>query len=284
MIITQAPAKVNLRLQISGLRPDGYHEVETLMVPLELSDEIRVVVSKRKGIQLECSGLSQGVPDDRSNLVYRAAEVFLNAAKPGDGIKIRLEKRIPNQSGLGGGSSDAASTLLAMNQLFENPLDRDQLHELAAGIGSDVPFFLYQSSAICRGRGEQVEPVPLDKGGFELLLVKPPFGVSTSWAYSQYRKFRDGNPAGLTSNTGRELFNALEEPVFQKYLLLPVLKNWLLAKNDVRDALLSGSGSTIFAILHDRNWGEDLCRQVREEFGGEFWTCVTRTVSETAKY
>src|SRR5215475_14377466 len=153
-----APAKINLSLKILGRRSDGFHELDTLIAPISLYDEIRI--DKRPhGIGFSCDDPS--LPQDDDNLAVRAAKAFFETTKIEPAISIELKKKIPHGAGLGGGSSDAASVLLALNELFEAKLSREALAEMAKPLGSDVPFFLFQSAALCKGRGELVSPVKL---------------------------------------------------------------------------------------------------------------------------
>ena len=150
-----APAKINLSLRILGRRSDGFHEIETLIAPISLYDEIKVEKrSGKTGIAFRCDVPS--VPQGDDNLVVRAAKAFVAKAKIDAAISIELQKKIPHGAGLGGGSSDAASTLLALNELFETNLPREALSKIAETIGSDIPFFIFQSAAVCKGRGELV--------------------------------------------------------------------------------------------------------------------------------
>src|SRR5207245_8866912 len=180
-----APAKINLSLKILYRRPDGFHEIETLIAPITLCDEIGIGKSdSSEGIQFACDDPS--VPKRDDNLVVRAAKAFFEKTKLKSGVSIQLKKKIPHGAGLGGASSDAASTLLALNDLFEAKLPRETLAEIAESIGSDIPFFIFQSTALCKGRGELVTPVKL-KEELSILLLKPEFGVSTASAYHRWR-------------------------------------------------------------------------------------------------
>src|SRR4030095_12083542 len=173
--------------------------------------------------------------------------------KISSGVSIALKKNIPHGAGLGGGSSDAASTLLALNELFETNLPRGALAKMAETIGSDVPFFIFESAAVCNGRGELVSPARL-RDPLPLLLLKPQFGIPTQWAYSRWRDSR-GIPAVSYGNqqfNQQTFLNDLERPVFEKFVFLAQLKVWLLKQPEVGAALMSGSGSTIFAVLRDR--------------------------------
>ncbi len=264
----QAPAKVNLVLRILGKRPDGFHEIETLMVPVTLADTIHVERAA-SGIFLTCS--DPGVPADATNLAHRAAAAL--AAHVGRDLPVRLhlEKRTPSGAGLGGGSSDAAAVLVGLTSFFELGLTAAELEKIAATLGSDIPFFIKNVPAWCRGRGEILEPaagVPAHR----LLLVKPPFPVPTAWAYREWAALQP--PPATPDALG--LVNDLEKPVFSKYLLLPALKSWLAAQPGVAASLMSGSGSTIFAVLSPEA-PTDLVDRVRAEFGSGFFVCETET-------
>ena len=271
-----APAKINLNLSILGKRPDGFHEIESLMVPLTLADTLALELGE-PGIAFSCSDAT--LPCDDSNLVVRAAKAFFESANLAPNVRIHLEKAIPHGAGLGGGSSDAATTLDGLNQLYHGPLAPETLHALAAQTGSDVPFFLARSTALCRGRGEIVEPVPFPHA-LPILLIKPNFGVPTPWAYSRWSASRELPGVSYAQQTfpWGKLVNDLERPVFEKYLLLPILKRWLAQQPETAGALMSGSGSTCFAVLRDAADGPALEARVREAFG-EVWTCLCQTVA-----
>src|SRR5213596_1469971 len=243
-----APAKINLSLKIPGRRSDGFHEIETVMAPISLCDEIKVEKrSGKTGIVFRCDVPS--VPQGDDNLVVRAAKAFVAKAKIDAAISIELQKKIPHAAGLGGGSSDAASTLLALNQLFETNLPREALSKIAETIGSDIPFFIFQSAALCKGRGELVTPLRL-KDDLSVLLLKPGFGVSTAWAYSHWRDSLEipGVSYAAQEFTEQTFVNDLERPVFEKFVFLAHSKMWLLKQPEVGAALMSGSGSTVFAV------------------------------------
>jgi len=272
-----APAKINLSFEIKGRREDGFHEIETLMAPISLSDRLTIERGKTTGaIQFSCddSSLSNG----EENLVVQAARLFRKATRIGAGVEIALEKKIPQGAGLGGGSSDAATTLLGLNELFETRLDQKDLIELAAQIGSDVPFFILGSAATCRGRGEIVEPARLP-ASFDLLLIKPDFGVPTPWAYGRWRNSRGLPGANYAPQTfsGVRFVNDLEGPVFEKFVLLGYLKTWLRLQPEVGAALLSGSGSTVFSVLRDGADRNQLAERIRAEVDPKMWIFACET-------
>ncbi len=279
-LVLNSTCKVNLLLNILGKREDGFHELESIIQPVPLFDELRFERGGQ-GIELTCSDPRLSV--DKDNLVHRAASLFLKKIDA-DGIRVHLQKNLPLAAGLGAGSSNAAFTLRALNELFDSPLSADDLHDLAAFLGSDVPFFLQDNPALVTGRGEVVKPLEpfpalLGRG---LLLIHPGFGVSTPWAYQALAEMPNayGNE-GKAAATLRSLqagglvgfANSLEAPVFQKHAVLPILKKFL-AENGALVALMSGSGSTTFAITEGRPAAEALRAKYHEHFGQTGWTAT----------
>lgn len=266
-----APAKINLSLRVLGKRADGFHELETLMAPLTLADELTFL--PRRAFQFACSDPS--LPTDESNLAVRAARLFQQRTGRAVEVRIELEKRVPHGAGLGGGSSDATAVLLGLNELYDQRLGRAELASMAAELGSDIPFFVYESPAWCRGRGEIVEPTTLP-APVPLLLLKPPFPVPTPDAYRHWSASRelpgiDYAPQALPWGL---LVNDLERPVFEKYVQLATMKMWLRAQPEVAAALMSGSGSTMFAVLHSAAAAPALAQRARAEYGESLWTCA----------
>jgi 4-diphosphocytidyl-2-C-methyl-D-erythritol kinase len=273
-----APAKINLSLRILGRRPDGFHEIETLMAPISLFDEITIAPNE-SGIRFQCN--EAAITDD--NLVVRAAELFFEKLKTKPAVAVTLEKKIPYGAGLGGGSSDAATTLLGLNKFFEADLTQEQMVELAAKIGSDVPFFIYESAATCRGRGELVSPTKINIP-LSLLLLKPEFSVPTPWAYSHWKDSREIPNISYSAQEfkGVQFTNDLERPVFEKFVFLAQVKSWLLAQSEVGVALMSGSGSTVFAVLKNAADSEKLALRARTELDPAVWTCACETLENAA--
>jgi 4-diphosphocytidyl-2-C-methyl-D-erythritol kinase len=263
-----SPAKVNLHLKILGKRPDGYHELETLMVPVTLADGITIEQTEEPGVTLTCD--DPRVPTGPENLIVRAADLFFQQTGQSFGLRIHLEKRIPMGAGLGGGSSNAASVLVALNSLKKAGLNLSALEQLAARIGSDVAWFIRGRPAICRGRGELIGPAR-DVPNWPLLLLKPPFGVPTPWAYQAWAKMPNLQPHTQTVEN-IALSNDLEPPVFDKYVLLPAIKTWLLEQKGVRAAAMSGSGSTMFAVLDSPSLAQPFANEARAVFGETLWT------------
>ena len=271
-----APAKINLSLKILGRWDNGFHDLDTLIAPISLYDEIRIDKGRPgNGIEFRCDDPS--VPPGNDNLVVRAAKAFFETTEIEPAVSIELQKKIPHGAGLGGGSSDAASVLLALNELFDAKLSRQTLARMAEPIGSDVPFFVFQSAARCKGRGEIVTPIKL-KRRFSLLLLKPAFAVSTGWAYSRWQDSREipGVRYGAQEFFDQTFVNDLERPVFEKFVFLARLKMWLLSQSEVGAALMSGSGSTMFAVM--QAGADSVGNRAKAALDPELWTCECETI------
>lgn len=271
-----APAKINLSLKILGRRGDGFHEIETLIAPISLADKIDI---ERQSRWIDFSCDNPTVPSDDENLVVRVAKAFFEKTKISGGVTIKLQKQIPHGAGLGGGSSDAASTLLALNRIFEAKLSRNELAKLGSTIGSDVAFFLFESAAVCKGRGEIVNPTNLKKK-LSILLLKPDFSVSSGLAYSRWQDSKEipGIAYQLQNFDGQSFVNDLERPVFEKCVFLAQLKTWLLKQAEVGAALMSGSGSTVFALLRPNADVDLLKERAQKELDREIWTSACETI------
>jgi 4-diphosphocytidyl-2-C-methyl-D-erythritol kinase len=257
-VVIAAPAKLNLFLEILRKRPDGYHDLESLLVAIDLFDTLELRANETGEIALICepATLSAGA----ENLVHKAAIALrAHANHPDLGAAIRLTKRIPAQAGLGGGSSDAAAALVGLNQIWKLGLTRPNLLAIAASIGSDVAFFLTLPVAWCTGRGEVATPESAG-GEFHFVLVCPPVGLSTAGVYQRLRvpteptsgsKVRSAIRAGDPTELGRALFNRLEEPAFALEPFVQRIRTRLSHLNPC-GAMMSGSGSTVFALCSDR--------------------------------
>ena len=279
-----SPCKVNLFLNVLGRRGDGFHELETLIYPVPIFDELRLRRAV-KGIHLTCSNVHLKVDD--SNLVHQAAAAFLRTVGTEEGVSIHLQKNLPVAAGIGAGSSNAAFTLRGLNELWDAVLSQEKIFKLAIDLGSDVPFFLQDKPAQATGRGEKIHAYAplLALKDTSLLLVNPGFGVSTPWAYREYRKDSDTFriPLGrakelagllLDNNLGAAscLFhNSLEAPVFAKHAVLPVIKRFF-HDNGAIVSMMSGSGATMIALLPDRVSAEKLRIKYHERFGQSGWS------------
>lgn len=265
-----APAKLNLSLRVLGQRDDGFHAIDTLLVKLPgLADTLEFAPADDFAFTCDDPDLPAG----EDNLVSKAARAFFQAADVAPRGHIHLAKRIPSAAGLGGGSSDAAATLMALNRLHDEPLPPARLAELAATLGSDVPFFLCEGAARCTGRGEVVAAVPAPPA-LEVLLLKPEFGVATASAYANCLTARPlpGISYDPQEHEGITFVNDLEHAVFRKFLILAEIKQWLLNRAEVAAALLCGSGSTLFAVLKDPASAATLITASRQELDPKLWT------------
>jgi 4-diphosphocytidyl-2-C-methyl-D-erythritol kinase len=283
----QSSCKVNLLLNILGKRPDGFHELETVLHPVSLHDFLSF---ERHGARLRLKCNDPLLPANARNLVYAAAERFLKTAGIREGVRIHLEKRIPIAAGLGGGSGNAATTLLAMNELFGQPLRPEVLLQLAASLGSDIPFFLQSRPALATGRGEIITPLDFFPAldGAWMLLVHPGFGIATSWAYEQLARHPEalhGKPGrarrlisllqtAALSEAGKAFYNSLEAPALLKYPLLQLFQEFY--REHGAAALMSGSGSTTFAVTPSRSTAEALLEKFQVKFGPQFWTALVK--------
>jgi 4-diphosphocytidyl-2-C-methyl-D-erythritol kinase len=285
-ICRSSPCKINLLLNILGRRSDGFHQLETVFQPVSCYDHLEFT---RSGSSLTLACTDPRLPTDSTNLVHRAATSFLHRAGIRDGIHIHLEKQIPMEAGLGGGSGNAAHTLRGLNELFGHPLSFDTLRELASGLGSDIVFFLEDRPALATGRGEQVvwlDPFPALRG-CSVLLVHPGFGVPTAWAYRALSTFPEalhgqpGRAQRLVDSLSRDplpaihaqFYNAFEAPVFHKFPLLALIREFFGTESVVA-SLLSGSGSAMFAIVGPGQDVELLRGRFHERFGTSAWSAI----------
>jgi 4-diphosphocytidyl-2-C-methyl-D-erythritol kinase len=257
-----------------------------VMHPVNLFDEMDFAPAAR-GLHLTCS--DPALPTDAGNLVHRAATLFFQKTEIRDGVRIHLEKKIPLAAGLGGGSGNAATTLLGLNEIFGKPLSVRALHDIAATLGSDIPFFLQTKPALGTGRGEKIEPLDFFPAmhGTAFVLIHPGFGISTPWAYQNLARFPsalNGTPGraqkliGLLQTSdlrtaGAEFYNSLEAPALDKYPLLSLFQQFL-RENGAAATLMSGSGSTTFAVADDLAAAEKLAEKFKGKFGETHWVAV----------
>jgi 4-diphosphocytidyl-2-C-methyl-D-erythritol kinase len=274
-ISVSAPAKINLVLRILDRRPDGYHNLWSLMQTVQLEDELTISLNDHRTIiSLRCDDPS--LRTDSSNLVYRAAEAVREHSGRVVGLDMVLAKRIPMGAGLGGGSSDAAATIIGLNRLLNLGWSTEKMAHVGQTLGSDVPFFFFAPSAIVEGRGEKVAPVRI-KGSRWVVLVNPGFPIETKWAYQQLSVSRTGvrplsdvhtvlgKAAELSwENVLQAAENDFEISVFKAHPVLQGIKQTLLAQG-AESALLSGSGATVFGVFHD----ETIARQAQSSFRTE---------------
>jgi 4-diphosphocytidyl-2-C-methyl-D-erythritol kinase len=251
-----SPAKINLFLRVTGKRPDGYHDLVTIMCCVSLYDTISLTTRVKK-TTLSCSHFE--VPEDETNLAYKAADLFLNKLNRKEGAKITINKEIPVAAGLGGGSSNAAAVFLGLNHCYGYPFTLDDLMAMGISIGADVPFFLFGKPARASGIGEKLEfcdGLP----SYKILLVYPGFGVSTTEVYKNV-------DLGLTKckktlkktllekcvfNIADHLYNDLETVVVSRHPEIIAVKE-LLLRHGAKGALMSGSGPTVFGLFSDHD-------------------------------
>jgi 4-diphosphocytidyl-2-C-methyl-D-erythritol kinase len=280
-----APAKINLHLEILGLRPDNFHELAMVMQSVELADLVEVKGAATNQIFLHCDVAE--VPQDQTNLAYRAAAIMQQRFDRQTGIEITLHKRIPMAAGLAGGSGNAAATLVGINLLWNLGLSISDLQEIGAELGSDVPFCISGGTAIATGRGEKIQSItPLQQGALVLGKYRS-LSVSTPWAYQTYRQqFSDGYAEGedlLTrsqtiqqkpllaaikqqniNQVGKLLYNDLEKVVLPAYPLVAQLRE-AFSTTDHQGVMMSGSGPTVFALAEDLAAAETIASTVRQK-------------------
>jgi 4-diphosphocytidyl-2-C-methyl-D-erythritol kinase len=272
-LLLSAAAKVNLALEILGRRPDGYHEIVTVMQTVDLAD--RLVLEDAPGLTLR-AGVA-GVPTDSSNLALRAALALREAADVERGVRITLDKRIPLAGGLGGGSTDAAAVLLGLNRLWRLRWPRHRLADVAVALGMDVPYFLRGGGVLATGRGETLEPVP--GPSLALVLVNPRFGSSTAQAYGSVTPamYTDGGHARAvvealrsrrSARVAASLYNGLEAVVAPAHPEIGRMKAALLAAG-AQGAVMSGSGPTVLGVARSF----EHARQIRARLARGSWEC-----------
>lgn len=290
-VVVRAPAKVNLFLEVLARRPDGYHEIATLMVAVSLYDTLEFKEDPSGALRLHCD-----VPDlttGPDNLVLKAAALLRERTRCARGAEIRLTKRVPMAAGLGGGSSDCAAALEGLNRLWRLGLGRDDLARLGGELGSDVPFFMHTPAAWCTGRGEVVTPVALGRP-LDLVIVKPAVGLSTAEVYRGVTvpdrpetgdELRRAVEAGDVEEIGRRLHNRLEEAARR---LRPEIDAGLtlLRRQGPAGGLMSGSGTSLFALCRDAGEAGRVARALRNAVtppgavaGGDFQVYVVRSCS-----
>lgn len=290
-----APAKINLFLAVTGRRADGYHNLVSVVAPLAWGDTLRFEPAGTEGpVSLACD--DRAVPSGEENLIIRAAARFRELTGWQGGGVFHLEKRIPMGAGLGGGSSDATAALKMLNAAAGTPLSLERLGSLAASLGSDCPLFLHDGPVVMRGRGELLQPLPPAAvgrlSGRRVLLFKPSFGISTPWAYGKLAAAAPGSYLPPSSAERRLaewlaesdapaeklLFNNMEAPAFEKYLLLPAVAAWLRESFGLV-ARMSGSGSACFALLPEVFDASGLIAECRAKWGHTLWHLETRIAS-----
>jgi len=277
-LIRQAPAKVNLGLAVHRKRPDGYHDISTIFLKISLADTLHFEAMPRD-IVVRCD--HPEVPGDARNLVYQAAAA-LQPLAPGRGVRLHLQKAIPVAAGLGGGSSDAAATLLGLNALWELHLSPAELLQYARRLGADVPFFLLPTvAALGRGRGDELEPVACPQPFF-LVLVKPRVAVSTAWVYHQLTfeltpRVNHTNilkpylESGDIASLGAACCNDLEAVVLPHFPVVQDVKH-ALQQPGVLGVCMSGSGPTVYALCPSHRVAHEVAEAIQHQ-AWDVWVC-----------
>ncbi len=255
-MVTEGNCKINLALNVEGILPNGYHSIKMIMQEITLSDEISLTFG-RSGVSLSCS--SSEIPTDSRNIAYRAAEAFYAETGIADGVHIHIDKRIPSQAGIGGGSSDGAAVLKGLNEHYGYPLSEGKLIELGAKLGADVPFFIMGKTALCEGIGEIITPID-SKIKTDVLIVKPETGISTPWAYKRLDEvgftpvdvdkavsaLERGDIDGLCACMGNVFEVVAREAAPEVF----EIKDELIS-HGAKGAMMSGSGTAVFGIYTD---------------------------------
>lgn len=282
MLSIKAPAKINWFLEIKGKRPDGYHEIETVMQTIDLFDEIGVAERDDGAIHLECN---VDLGDPRQNLVYRAAEIMRERHAPGRGVNIVLKKRIPHGAGLGGGSSDAANALNALNRLWQLNLHKNILRDMVSQVGSDCAFFVEGGSAVCTGRGETVRQLP-DIVGVDLVILYPEEVSPTARVYAELSQdltfaprncylFHDLARKVVGAEIAPLVFNRLQDSALKVAGKLGQVWRTTTQENDVLVRFVSGSGSAIAFLVKDQAAATQLASSFRSRALGQAYAVRT---------
>ena len=268
----ESPAKVNLTLEILKKREDGYHEVRTILQKISLHDTL--LVSLKKGEEISIITDNPDLPTGKENLVYRAAQWILKKSDYKGGVRVEIKKKIPLGAGLGGGSSNAAMTLKALNQLLGLDLSEKELMEMGVGIGADVPFFFLEGAAIGSGIGERLEKIGLPVLWY--VLIYPNFEVSTRWAYQNFVLTKSQFHINLHKFTrtpadiSRGLRNDLEGVVSKEYPQIGIMKKMLRSAGAL-GALMTGSGPTVFGIFSEERAASGAYEKVRRMVESKGW-------------
>jgi 4-diphosphocytidyl-2-C-methyl-D-erythritol kinase len=268
----ESPAKVNLRLEVLRKRKDGYHEIRTIFQKISLYDTIRFSLKKDRGISITTN--QSNLPIGRSNLVYQAAEGILSRSSYRDGVSIHIDKKIPLGAGLGGGSSNSATTLKALNHFFEVGLSIKEMMTIGVQIGADVPFFFLNEGAIGTGIGERLKEIALPVLWY--VLIYPNFEVSTRWAYQNFRltkkKYRFKIQEFLTTpeEISKLLMNDLEDVVSKSFPQIDLMKKILISAGAM-GSLMTGSGPTVFGIFSDKEDALKAYKKITYRIRGTGW-------------
>jgi len=273
-----APAKINYLLDVIGKRPDGYHELRMIMQRVNLCDKICLTLNNSHDIRVICD--SKGVPDGAGNIAWKAARALLDRTQSVCGVSIIITKNIPVAAGLGGGSSDAASVLMGMNELLHLGLTEKDLMEVGCTLGADVPFFIFKNSALAEGVGEKLTALP-DMPKCLILLVNPGIHVSTAWVYRSLQLTNRGElnklPRIFTSveQIVSILSNDLESVTIPAFPVIADIKSRLMELGAI-GSMMSGSGPTVFGIFKSFEAAEVARREISK--GNNWFTAIAETM------
>lgn len=274
-IVTKAPAKINLTLDIIGKLDNGYHNLQMIMQTIDLCDELSFQISTEPGIRLTMNHpLPDGCPVEQ-NLVYRAADLIHQKHQISGGLEIRLDKNIPAAAGLAGGSTDCAATLTTLNDLYQLHLSQRELCEIGVTLGADVPFCICQGTMLCEGIGEILTPLP-PLPPLWALLIKPDISVSTGYVYSHFdrehltyhpdtERIVDAIHHKDAATVARHLSNVLETVTIPAYPVIQEIKEFLLEENAI-GALMSGSGPSTYGLYQDEIQAQMAYRQAQKRY------------------
>ena len=270
-------AKINLCLDVGRKMPNNYHKINSVFHQIDLHDKILIKKTKQDRIAIKSNIKNI---ENKDNLAYKAASLLKNEYKIKEGIEININKRIPLQSGLGGGSSNAASTLIALNKLFNLKLNKNELIDLASKIGSDVPFFIEGKTCLVSGIGDRIKRINSNLKLY-LIIIKPKIGISTKLAYNEYDKHIKNTQEIKKENKTKELVKALKQKnaekvaenlhndfetvIIKKYPIIKKMKDDLI-KNSALNALMSGSGSAVFGIFKNKSEAENAFRKLGKRY------------------
>jgi 4-diphosphocytidyl-2-C-methyl-D-erythritol kinase len=269
-----AYAKINLTLDVLGKRPDGYHDLKTVMQTISLRDDVEIDVGTGKPWKLICD--KEGIPNDERNLAWKAAKLYCDALqKDPNGIEIRITKRIPSQAGLAGGSADAAAVLRALNSYYGSPLSIWALAELGAQIGSDIPFCVVGGTVLCEGRGERMRKLP-DMPDCVIVVCKPEFSISTPELFRvidekeianrpNHQAMESALLAGDLLKVGQNLCNVFDPVVTQDHLELNYIKSIFHSYGSIGHQM-SGSGSAVYCLVSEFELAAVICNMLKDNY------------------
>jgi 4-diphosphocytidyl-2-C-methyl-D-erythritol kinase len=271
----ETPSKINIFLSIKGRTPNGYHEIETVFLPLhDIFDKITINFNVNRGIHL--TSPNDSIPLNFDNLCYKAAEAYAKEIGITPTLNINIEKNIPIAAGMGGGSSDAAAVLLLLQKHYDNILSEKQLHAIALQLGADVPYFLKPVPALGKGVGEKLTPIPIASGLY-IIILAPQFPVSAAWAYKNYRKTCSSNKKhdveelldcikiGDWKKLGTLMHNDLASALYKKFPALRIFKESLLDAGAI-NAEITGSGPTLFGITDSKRNAQKIRSKISEKY------------------